>query len=309
MTSYSQKFYSPKGDNINEIFDLRIKKINELSNLKVDYLITELFPFGRRKFRSEILTLINNCKKANQSVKILCSARDILVDPLTKEIISDLESYDKIFVHSDPAICSISIPELSNEQTTILNQKVIYTGYITSGSLYPPKEAATSIIVSFGGGAVGEKQLYTVLESSKLLPNYQFHIITGVNSKAYDNLKTQASQLTNVTVSFFIHELEPLIARSSLSINMGGYNTLMNLATTKTFGLCFAYDENLEQEERIKIFENLGLVKLLKSDINPMELSQLIAENINRNVNELYVNLNGAKYVQEYLTQGKYEVS
>ena len=69
-------------------------------------LLTELFPFGRRQFRFELIPLLKKAKVAKWKPRIVCSMRDILVTKPSHdrnlEIDKTLETfYDKILVQGD----------------------------------------------------------------------------------------------------------------------------------------------------------------------------------------------------------------
>ena len=53
--------------------------------LRPDIVVTELFPFGRRQFRFELLPLLECARDASPRPLIACSVRDILVQPPNEE--------------------------------------------------------------------------------------------------------------------------------------------------------------------------------------------------------------------------------
>ena len=69
-------------------------------------ILTELFPFGRWKFRSELVPLIEDQRALDKRPAIVASIRDILVPPKKPErlaVIRDLVTsyFDQILVHGD----------------------------------------------------------------------------------------------------------------------------------------------------------------------------------------------------------------
>ena len=72
-----------------------------------DILLFELFPFGRRQFRFEILPLIEAARSASRPPAVMSSVRDVLVHnakPARIRETLDLVrgSFDLVLVHGDP---------------------------------------------------------------------------------------------------------------------------------------------------------------------------------------------------------------
>ena len=268
MKPYTQEYFSLSGESITEIWKKRGEELSIISKEKYDFLITELFPFGRRKFKREITKLIKDLKVSNPSLKAFSSIRDILVDEPDESVIEDFKSYyDKVFIHSPPQ------DNLLFTKHKFLNGKVVYTGYVSSEKSYIA-DRREDIIVSIGGGAVGEELIRALLQASQKLRKYNFLFVLGFNSSEHLNADVFDYSQMNDNVEYLksVSDIEPLMAKFRLSISMGGYNTIMNLLTTRTYGLCYAYDENDEQRTRIEYFENSRLLKLItKDDFNNLE--------------------------------------
>lgn len=289
MTSYQQEFYNPNGLSLEDVWKHRLSQLEEISSQRFDYVITELFPLGRKLFRDEVLPVLDKVKTNNSNVKIFCAARDILVDTPEEQDLAILNKYyDKVFIHSDP--------EYYQTPFESLKKIVIYTGYISSGKKYNFEKSG--VIVSLGGGAVGEGLLKRVFELAQSLPKINFLFVFGINNQSKICEEIQNSSLSNINWTQFDPQFEELMARSQLSINMGGYNTLMNTVVAKTFSLSFPYDENNEQKERIELFEKLGLSKL----INLEDLSaEMILEHLNRTIDDINLSIDGQDKIKEYL--------
>ena len=124
-----------------------------------DVVMTELFPFGRRQLRFELLPLLEAAKGRDPAPAIVCSVRDILVEPAKPERVEEMlarvrESYDLVLVHGDPALVPF-------DETFPLADKIAdrlrYTGYVVDRP--PPADGAAGrgeVVVSAGGGAVSE---------------------------------------------------------------------------------------------------------------------------------------------------------
>ena len=59
--------------------------LDTIATLKPSLVLTELFPFGRRHLRNEIIPMIEAALNLSPQAKIICSVRDILVEPSKKE--------------------------------------------------------------------------------------------------------------------------------------------------------------------------------------------------------------------------------
>ena len=113
--------------------DKRRQALLELfDEIQPKILLTELFPFGRRQFRFELIPLLEKAKAASWQPRVVCSMRDILVTKprhdRNLEIAETLNNfYDKILVHGDQKIISLS-------DTFPLEQRIShlieYTGYV-----------------------------------------------------------------------------------------------------------------------------------------------------------------------------------
>jgi predicted glycosyltransferase len=105
-----------------------------------DVLMIELFPFGRRQMRFELLPLLDEAKARARRPLIVCSARDLIQWRPTREqgrCWSTSERYfDRLLVHGDPAVASFNFGPAAK-----LAGKLHYTGYVVS----PVPERQTSV--------------------------------------------------------------------------------------------------------------------------------------------------------------------
>ena len=72
-----------------------------------DVLLIELFPFGRRQMRFELLPLLGIAREAPRRPLIVCSVRDLIQakPEREKEIVECFEYfYDHLLVHGDPRL-------------------------------------------------------------------------------------------------------------------------------------------------------------------------------------------------------------
>src|SRR5687768_1341729 len=92
-----------------------------------DALLIELFPFGRRQMRFELLPLLGMAREAARRPLIVCSVRD-LIQPRPSRETEMLECfehyYDRLLVHGDPRIATF---ERSFGATARLAGRLHYT--------------------------------------------------------------------------------------------------------------------------------------------------------------------------------------
>jgi predicted glycosyltransferase len=120
--------------------------LNLFEETKPSMILTELFPFGRRQFRFELIPLLDRAQEAKWKPKIIASMRDILVTKYRQdrniEISETLNKYyDKVLVHGDEQIITLeeTFP-LSHEITHLVE----YTGYVLNPSISDSKETVGS---------------------------------------------------------------------------------------------------------------------------------------------------------------------
>lgn len=271
MKSYTQEFYSPNGMSVEQTWIKRKEEIAKIANQSYDIIITELFPLGRKAFENEIVEMIDLAKVQNSSIIIAASLRDILVDPprdQAKKVIE--EYYDYLFVHSDEDLCPM------DDRFDDLKKKFIYTGFISSEKDWNNEKKEKTALVSIGGGAVGHDFLKTLVKCAKELKEYHFTFLLGVNSPSEFIQSIKKEKTNNIKFINFEKNVEALMSEHEYSINMGGYNTLMNVLLTKTKSLALPYDENFEQEKRIDILSQFHpLLKISQDDLTPEHLIEL----------------------------------
>src|SRR5262245_23808098 len=170
-------------------------------------VIVELFPFGRKKFADEIVPLLDRARSAAGPRRlILCSVRDILVSrrpdqPAHDDRVSQLANhyFDAVLVHADPALARL---EDSFRPRSPLRIPVHYTGLVAAGDVVgegsepaPVPERGRPIVVSAGGGLVGEPLLRAAVEAHAMIwPSaaIPMKIISGpfIPERAWQSLAT-----------------------------------------------------------------------------------------------------------------------
>ena len=138
-------------------------------------VILELFPFGRKKFAPELLPLLERTRQAGpRRPLVVCSVRDILVGRPGDQQRHDERAvvlantyFDVVLVHADPRLARL---EETFAPSTPLRTPVEYTGFVLGESARSvPSVRRPSMIVSAGGGLVGEPLFRAALEAQPLL--------------------------------------------------------------------------------------------------------------------------------------------
>jgi predicted glycosyltransferase len=135
--------------------------------LRPRVIITEMFPFGRRAFRFELLPLLQEAAAARPRPWRLCSVRDILVrKPDPEGYAWMLEQarahFDRVLVHTDPRVIPFG---LTFPHARALGERLIETGYVVERPAAPTSDGQGEVLVSTGGGRVGAALLEAALQA------------------------------------------------------------------------------------------------------------------------------------------------
>jgi predicted glycosyltransferase len=268
-----------------------------------DALLIELYPFGRRGFRFELVPAIEAVRQNNPNCRVFCSIRDILVEKsdvkkYETRVIKALNSqFDAVLVHADPRI--VRLDETFSRMSQI-EVPIRYTGFITpmpdvqevkriTGQLKTEKEDRL-IVASAGSGSVGADLLKAVVSSLPFLPDYSNTIVkvfTGpyMPTEEVDELERLArnTPVKDIAIETFCDHFVSMLKAADLSVSMAGYNTSMNLAAAGTPGLVLPFDQNREQRMRCEQLAGFAdLTVLGKDDLAPEKLADRMAQTLNR---------------------------
>ena len=282
--------YDPISDkSVEEIFKIRERQLGKFKGTDYSAIIVELFPFGRKKFRTEILPWIERMKEENPEIIVCCSLRDILVEK-EDQAYRDAKiakwvnrHFDYVFVHSDERVVRL---EESFLETPAIVDCIQYTGYVTESgwergleSQSKPKSREKRILISQGGGIVGGEILLGMSSLCRHFPDYQFQFVLGPNAPIAlrEELEILLRDQENATCADFLDDFPKALSSSALSVSLAGYNTVMNLLETQTPSLVYPYDANREQGMRANRLEKLGCLGVLnRVDLAPDRLRKRI---------------------------------
>jgi predicted glycosyltransferase len=274
---------------IDDLLEHRRNLLLEIfDRVQPDVLMVELFPFGRRRFSTELVPLLEQAKASG--TKTVCSLRDIVVTKQDQvrheEKICKLMNrhFDMLLIHGDPTFMPL---ETSFSRVNDLTCEVHYTGYVvqqTEQSPSPILSSKPTILTSVGGGRFGHELLYCVAEASaileKVIPHHiQMYAGPFSPDNVLESLQTIATQRSNLTVARYTPDLQSYMRQADLSISMAGYNTTMNILSTGTRAMLLPFTGNDDQEQRIRSerLEELGVVQVIQSaDLLPERFAQKV---------------------------------
>jgi predicted glycosyltransferase len=265
-------------------------------------LVIELFPFGRRQMRFELIPLLEAAIAAPRRPLIVCSVRDLLQrNPAREaETLERFERYfDRLLVHGDPRIASF---EQSYGGATRLAAKLHYTGYVVDEAPAAGDAGAGEVLVSAGGGAVGRALLETAIRARPLtrLGRCTWRVLAGVNAKDLDGL-----QRDGVIVERSRDDFTLRLRNCVVSVSQAGYNTVVETlqAGARAVLVPYAGGAESEQTSRARLLAGRGLVQVVEEDaLTPAALAAAIdrAAQAPRPAPDA-IDLNGAQRTAELL--------
>lgn len=297
--------------------------LQAFANLAPDMLLIEMFPFGRRQFRFELLPLLEAARKRRPAPLVACSVRDILVPSdkpgRTDEAITHARNYfDHILVHGDANFIRL---EESYPAVAELNGKIVYTGYVTADTPYA-QHAPTGIvgkdevIISAGGGAVGEVLMTAALQARALSTQARgklWRLLIGRNAPDGQRQALQDKAPEGVVVETARPDFPQMLFNCACSVSQGGYNTVMDILQARTISetpaviVPFGAAREREQTLRAQALTRAGLAVVVpESDLGPASLAAAIDQAMLQNNTARYLpDMNGgavtARFIQEKL--------
>jgi predicted glycosyltransferase len=249
-------------------------------------LITEMFPFGRRAFRRELLPLLEAAGALRPRPWRLCSVRDILVQkPSLKSYAwmrdTALAHYDRVLVHTDPQLIPF---DLTFPFAAALEDRLVNTGYVVDAPSPAQSEESVGppeVLVSAGGGRVGATLLEAAIEARSLssLSSAPWRLIAGASFAADRFDALHAGLPEGITLDRHRRDFDALLANSLLSVSQAGYNTVVEgLRLGKPMVLVpFETASETEQRMRAERLASLGLAEAVwESELAASSLARAI---------------------------------
>jgi len=249
-------------------------------------LVIELFPFGRRQMRFELLPLLEAAASGARRPAIACSVRDVLGAQKSaqrqEEAVDLVERYfDRVLVHGDPGVIAFdrTFPAAGR-----IAGRIEYTGYVVDAMQAADGVAGRGeVIVSAGGGAVGAGLLEAAIlaKPHTALRDRTWRILAGDNLPAaeFHAVAGLAARQDGIVVERSRPDFTTLLANCALSVSQAGYNTLMEIVCTgaRAVVVPFARGQETEQTLRASCFARRGLLEMLDEEtLTPETLAAAI---------------------------------
>lgn len=300
------EFTTLTGDTHRNEHSLRERKriaLETMRRVRPDAVLVELYPFGRGKFRREIESLLELAHEFN--CKVVCSVRDILVQKPNQPafeslVIERLNRYfDLVLIHSDPSLITF---DSSFSRLPDINAPMVYTGYVAP-AVPTTRPRKTEIVISIGGGRFGHELAFAAIEAARAVLRripHTFTLYTGVHcpTQIAFALRQRAASTPNIRVSDFCDNLCEVLARASLSISLGGYNTTMDVFASKVPAMMYPAANNggMDQLPRLRLLHKLGRIRMIEEhELEPDRLANLICDATRSEFSELEVDCDGAQ--------------
>jgi predicted glycosyltransferase len=309
---------------VDEVLARRLARFEAvMAEHRPDVFLVELYPFGRRKFRFELLPILEGVNASRWGrCRAVCSVRDILVekdDPA--KYVSRVNPvlnghFDAVLCHADPAVVRLEETYPGMEG---VEPPVHYTGYVARS---PEPGAGRALraelgvgpqermaVLSAGGGSVGAELLEAGILASRRLQEtvpHRLYTFTGpyCADRDFARYRELAGEDGRIVVERFTERFPAFLDAADLSLSLGGYNTTMNLLAAQTYGLILPFAQNREQRMRARRLEVRGALGMLApEDLVPETLAARMAQGFDRPGRAHGVDLDGGPESARILMQ------
>ena len=295
---------------VDRALDRRRKIIGAAFNeLRPAVVLIELFPFGRKKFASELLPLLEAAHEPETRALVVCSLRDILVSQRKNQQQYDdraaalaNEFVDVVLVHADPSFARF---EESFRPSIPLQVPVKHTGFIVPRATPSSKTTRKRkrIVVSAGGGIVGEPLLRACIEAHEHFEadrDVEMKIIAGpfLSDDSWQTLRSLAHGKKRLRLVRQVNDLCSELRGAAVSISQAGYNTCLDVLRAGVPALLVPFAKDNEDEQRKRAFrlQQFGAVSVLEQQaLTPAHLTTEIRHLMDSKPKATQLDLNGAE--------------
>jgi predicted glycosyltransferase len=276
-----------------------------------DVLVVELFPFGRKRFTGELVSLLMRAHALDRRPQVACSVRDILVGARRDQARHDRRArfladrwFDLVLVHGDPSFASFE--DTFPEPLTI---PVHHTGFVVApGPAAVARPAGRLVVASAGGGAVGEPLLTSAIQAQALLAGegYTLRAIAGplLPADGCARLADLAEATPGAELVRVVPDLPGELREAAVSVSQCGYNTALEVVGAGIPAIVVPYASGREDEQRRRAdrLAALGAVSVLSADdLTPGVLADAVRARCGRPVAAVPLALDGAARSAELL--------
>jgi predicted glycosyltransferase len=242
--------------------------LRTLRTVQPAVVFVELFPFGRAKFARELVPLLELAREGGAMTA--CSLRDILVTGRDDQAGHDERAcrlanahLDAVLVHSDPRFARLEETFGAADRLTV---PIRYTGFVVWPTRSRPRERR--VVVSAGGGLVGEPLLRTAIEAQRIGTGLPMRAIAGplMPGDAFERLRARAEGVPDLELLRSVPDLAGELAGATAAVSQAGYNTTLEIVRTGVPALVVPYctPEEDEQLRRARRLEQLGAIRVLE---------------------------------------------
>jgi predicted glycosyltransferase len=278
-----------------------------------EILLIELFPFGRKKFAGELIELLEGSRILSAPPAVVCSLRDILVqrNPHHDELACHRANryFHAVLVHSDARFARL---EESFHPHSPLHVPVHYTGFVTrnsKGSVDREPQHASRIVVSAGGGMVGEALLRTAMQAYEFIgvaDKPEMRVIGGpfIPEQSWQALGELARERPGISLVKSVPDLGVELRSATASISQCGYNTAMDILRSGVPALVvpFSGDKQDEQLNRARRLERLGALRMLEPErFNAQTMAREIQSLLQFHPSPVQLDMNGVENTAQFL--------
>ncbi|MEM9224036.1 MAG: glycosyltransferase [Pseudomonadota bacterium] len=300
-----QRIETQDGADYATVADERASRIlSVIEEVRPNILLTETFPFGRRKFAGELMPSIE-AARAMGSV-VAASVRDVLVrkPPPKERWMADmaLRHFHRVLVHGDERFATLGESfGLASEVSELIR----YTGYAEAGPVPESAENRLGVVVSAGGSGVGERLVKTAIEAAALGPaDVPWRIL--VSKKLEHHLPAwRANAPAHSVLEPNRPDFRAVLASAALSVSQAGYNTVLDalLAGPRMILVPFAVHEETEQTDRAAALAARGLARVLSEAVlSPKALASAVKNALREPLPRTpTIDINGARRSAEIL--------
>ena len=229
-----------------------------------DVLLFETFPFGRRSLRFELFPLLERVEATRPRPLVVASIREILQLQQKRDREREMLGwaarwFDAILVHGDPRFARF---EETFSFTDELTPPVHYTGFVLDrdpalrnvGPDAASPAPRNEVVVSAGGGGVGVELLATALAAQPLsrLAHLPWRVLAGPNIRADGMQRLARACGPNALVERSRVDFAALLGRALVSISQAGYNTTMDVMTSRAAPVVVPFTGSGETEQRAR---------------------------------------------------------
>ena len=258
-------------------------------------IVLELYPFGRRQMRFELLPLLDAALASERRPIIASSVRDILVaSPKPErlvEMLKRVETYfDHVLVHGDPGLVPF---ESTFPHAAQIAGKLHYTGYVvdrTGQRGGPGSPGWDEVLVSSGGGAMGDALMRSAIQAraKSTLNGKRWRVLVGVKVpedeyQALIALAGENGETGDIVVERARGDFPTMLMNCALSISQGGYNTLMECMHAGCRAIIVPYAGGLETEQtlRAELLAKRGVITVLaETELSPGAMAEAVERSL-----------------------------